>query len=322
MALRTKYPEIEPYKKGFLQADAEHTVYFEESGNPEGIPVIFLHGGPGAGTDGGHRQYFDPKKYRIVLMDQRGCGKSTPFASLNHNPTWHLVSDIEQLRRKLKIEKWLVFGGSWGSTLSLSYAIKHPTSVLGLVLRGIFLCRPEEIRWFYQFGAHHVFPDAWEKYIAPIPENERGDIVAAYRKRLTGDDEKAKLEAAKAWSLWEGTTIKLIPEAATMDHFSSDHFSTAFARIENHYFTHKAFFETDNWLLENVKVLREHKIRGWVVHGRYDMCTPIKNAWDLHKAWPEAKLEIIADAGHAASEPGIVDALVRYTDEFASSYKP
>lgn len=315
-SLRTKYPAIDPYKTGYLQADAEHTIYFEESGNPEGIPVIFLHGGPGAGTEPYHRQYFDPKKYRIVLMDQRGCGQSTPFASLNNNSTWHLVSDIEQLRRKLKIEKWLVFGGSWGSTLSLSYAIKHPTAVLGLVLRGIFLCRPEEITWFYQFGAHHVFPDLWDKYIAPIPENERGDIVAAYHKRLTGNDEKVKLEAAKAWATWEGSTIKLIPDPSTISHFSADQFSIAFARIENHFFTNNAFFETDNWLLENVKVLREHKIKAWIVHGRYDMCTPIKNAWDLHKAWPEAKLEIIADAGHAASEPGIIDALVRATDEF------
>lgn len=315
--LRTKYPAIEPYKTGYLQADAEHTVYFEESGNPNGIPVIFLHGGPGAGTEPSHRQYFDPSKYRIVLMDQRGCGKSEPFASLNNNSTWHLVGDIEQLRRKLKIEKWLVFGGSWGSTLSLSYAIKHPSSVMGLVLRGIFLCRPEEIKWFYQSGAHNLFPDAWEKYLAPIPENERHDLVAAYHKRLTGNDEVKKLEAAKAWALWEGSTIKLIQDPNLMNHFNSDHFSTAFARIENHFFTNNAFFTTDNWLLENVHVLREHKIKAWIVHGRYDVCTPMKNAWDLHKAWPEATLNIIPDSGHAASEPGIIDALVRATDEFA-----
>jgi proline iminopeptidase len=316
LSRRERYPALEPFNTGFLQVSALHKIYFEECGNPQGAPALFLHGGPGGGSEPSHRQYFDPKHYRIVLLDQRGCGRSTPFASLDENTTWDLVADIEKLREHLGIKKWLVFGGSWGSTLSLSYAIKHPQRCQALVLRGIFLCRKRDLDWFYQDGASFVFPDSWEGYLEPIPEAERGDLVAAYHRRLTGKDEKEMHRAAKAWSKWEGSTIKLFPDLSTIDHFSDEHFSTAFARIENHYFTNKAFFESDNWILENVGVLREHKIPAVIIHGRYDMCTPMEQAWELHKAWPEAKFEIIADAGHAASEGGIIDALVRATDSF------
>lgn len=311
---RTKYPEITPYKTGFLQASAEHELYYEESGNPQGKPVLFLHGGPGAGTEPSHRQYFDPKTYRIVLMDQRGCGKSTPHASLNDNTTWHLVADIELLRKKLGIEKWVVFGGSWGSTISLAYAQTHPERVKALVLRGIFLCRKKEIHWFYQFGAHHIFPDMWEKYLAEIPVAERGDLVSAYYKRLTSDDAKVRLSAAKAWSGWEGSTLRLLPDPEMIAKFTADEMAVAIARIECHYFMNGAFFKSDNWLIENIDKIR--KIPAVIIHGRYDVVCPIENAWELHKAWPEAKLEIVPDAGHAAGEAGIVDALVRATDSF------
>lgn len=311
---RTKYPEITPYKTGFLQASAEHELYYEESGNPDGKPVLFLHGGPGAGTEPSHRQYFDPKTYRIVLMDQRGCGKSTPHASLNDNTTWHLVADIESLRKKLGIEKWVVFGGSWGSTISLAYAQTHPERVKALVLRGIFLCRKKEIHWFYQFGAHHIFPDMWEKYLNEIPPAERGDLVSAYYKRLTSDDAKVRLSAAKAWSGWEGSTLRLLPDPEMIAKFTADEMAVAIARIECHYFMNGAFFKSDNWLIENIDKIR--KIPAVIIHGRYDVVCPIENAWELHKAWPEAKLEIVPDAGHAAGEAGIVDALVRATDGF------
>jgi proline iminopeptidase len=312
---RVKYPPLEPYNTGFLQVNAEHEVYYEESGNPEGKPVIFIHGGPGAGTEPSHRQYFDPKKYRIVLMDQRGCGKSTPHASLNDNTTWNLVSDLERLRQKLKIDKWVVFGGSWGSTLSLAYAQTHPDRCLALVLRGIFLCRKKEIKWFYQFGAHHLFPDEWERYLAVIPPNEHEDLVSAYYKRLTSDDPQVRLNAAKAWSRWEGSTLRLIPDMEMIEKFTADHMAVAIARIECHYFMNGAFFKTDNWLIENVDKIRH--IPAVIIHGRYDVVCPVENAWELHKAWPEARLEIIPDAGHAAGEAGIVDALVRATDQFA-----
>ena len=311
---RTKYPPIEPFNTGFLQVSAEHEVYYEECGNPTGKPVIFIHGGPGAGTEPSHRQYFDPEVYRIVLMDQRGCGKSTPHASLNDNTTWHLVSDLERLRQKLKIESWVVFGGSWGSTLALAYSQSHPDRCKALVLRGIFLCRQKEITWFYQFGAHHLFPDEWERYLAPIPADERRDLVTAYHKRLTSEDPQVRLEAAKAWSRWEGSTIRLIPDMEMIEKFTTDHMAVAIARIECHYFMNHAFFKTDNWLIENVDKIR--KIPAVIIHGRYDVVCPVENAWELHKAWPESKLEIVADAGHAAGEEGIVDALVRATDNF------
>lgn len=311
---RTRYPALEPNKSGYLQVSAEHEVYYEECGNPEGKPVIFIHGGPGAGTEPSHRQYFDPKAYRIILMDQRGCGKSTPHASLNDNTTWHLVSDLELLRTRLKIDKWVVFGGSWGSTLALAYAETHPDRVKALVLRGIFLCRKKEIRWFYQFGAHHIFPDFWENYLAQIPPAEREDMVTAYYKRLTSDDEKVRLAAAKAWSGWEGSTLRLIPDPQMIANFTADKMAVAIARIECHYFMNNAFFKTDNWLIENVDKVRH--IPSIIIHGRYDVVCPVENAWELHKAWPESKLEIVADAGHAAGEAGIVDALVRATDSF------
>jgi proline iminopeptidase len=311
---RSKYPPIEARRTGFLQVDAEHSIYWEESGNPNGKPVVFLHGGPGSNTDPGHRGYFDPEAYRIILFDQRGAGKSEPHASLNNNTTWHLVSDIERLREKLGIDKWVVFGGSWGSTLSLSYAITHPERVKALVLRGIFLCRKKEVHWFYQHGAHHLFPDEWERYLKPIPAAERHDMVSAYHRRLTSENPEVRLEAAKAWSRWEAATIRLLPDLASIDTFTADHHAEAIARIECHYFMNHAFFPTDNYLLENVHKIRH--IPGVIVHGRYDVVCAIENAWELHKAWPESKLEIVPDAGHAAAEPGIVDALVRATDHF------
>jgi proline iminopeptidase len=317
MDLRNFYPDIEPYKTGFLQVNVEHSIYFEESGNPKGKPVIFLHGGPGSGTEPFHRRFFDPKAYRIILMDQRGCGKSTPHSSLNDNTTWDLVSDIERLRTKLEIDKWVVFGGSWGSTLSLTYAISHPEAVSALVLRGIFLCRKNEIEWFYQKGAHMIFPDEWEKYLAPIPHDERGDMINAYYRRLTSPDKAVRMEAAKAWSGWEGATIKLKFDHELFKSFTADGHADAIARIECHYFVNNCFFKGDNWILENISKIR--KIPGIIVHGRYDVVCPVEAAWALHKAWPEAKLQIIGDAGHAASEPGITDALVRAMDALRAS---
>jgi len=314
--MRNYYPSIEPYNSGYLQADAEHSVYFEECGNPQGKPILFLHGGPGSGCEPYHRQFFNPQKYRIVLIDQRGSGKSKPFASLSNNSTWDLIADIENLRRKLKIEKWVVFGGSWGSTLSLAYAETHPENIKALVLRGIFLCRPSEIKWFYQHGAHHLFPDEWDRYISIIPENERHDLVTAYHKRLTSTDEKTQLLAAKHWSRWEGATIKLKPDLGLIERFTADHHAISISRIECHYFMNNAFFKTDNWLLENISKIRH--IPATIIHGRYDVVCPVENAWALHKAWPEAKINIVADAGHAASEPGIIDALVTATDEYSA----
>lgn len=313
--MRTKYPPIEPYKTGYLSVSSGHELYWEESGNPDGRPVIFLHGGPGSGTEPSHRCFFNPVLYRIILMDQRGCGKSRPHSSLNENTTWHLVSDIEQLRHHLHIERWVVFGGSWGSTLALAYAETYPNSVLSLILRGIFLCRQFELRWFYQFGAHQIFPDAWEEYLAFISPEERNDLIQAYYKRLTSSDPSLRKQAAKAWSKWEGSALRLLPDPRLLYDFTEDHHADAIARIECHYFVHHAFFKTDNWLIENIFRIRH--IPAVIIHGRYDIVCPILNAWDLHKAWPEAKLEIIPDAGHAAGEPGICDALVRAADHFA-----
>lgn len=313
--MRTKYPPIEPYRTGYLDVDSGHRLYWEESGNPKGKPVIFLHGGPGSGTDAGHRCYFDPKKYRIVLMDQRGCGKSTPHSNLEANTTWHLVKDIESLREHLFISQWIVFGGSWGSTLSLSYAETHPERVLGLILRGIFLGRPKELRWFYQFGAHHLFPDEWEKYLDPIPPQERNDLLHAYYRRLTSSDEAVRRRAASAWSSWEGATLKLIFDPTLFNQFIQDFHADALARVECHYFVNNCFFKSDNWLIEHVDSIR--KIPAVIVQGRYDIVCPMESAWELHKAWPEAELIVIKDAGHAASEPGIMDALISATDRFA-----
>lgn len=304
------FPEIEPYTTHRLAVEAPHVLHVEECGNPEGLPVLFVHGGPGAGCENYHRRYFDPEVYRIVLFDQRGAGRSTPHASLEHNTTWHLVADMERLRSHLGIERWVLFGGSWGATLSLAYAETHPERVLGLVLRGIFLCRPWEIRWFYQDGANHVFPDHWQDFVAPIPEAERHDLLQAHYRRLTGEDEIARMRSAEAWSLWEGRTATLRPNPSVIAHFGSPHTALALARIEAHYFVHDTFLEPDQ-LLRHAHRLQD--IPGYLVHGRYDMVCPLASAWDLHRAWPQAKLEIVPDAGHSAAEPGIVSALVQAT---------
>jgi proline iminopeptidase len=312
--MKDLYPPIEPYDEGMLPVSPIHTIYYEQAGNPKGTPVVFLHGGPGGGTVPDYRRFFDPKAYRIVLFDQRGSGKSTPHASLEENTTWHLVKDIEKIREHLGIESWVVFGGSWGSTLALAYAEKHPERARALVLRGIFLCRPSEIRWFYQEGASNIYADVWEQYVSVIPPEERGDMLAAYYRRLTSDDEATRVEAARAWSVWEGSTSKLYPDPDLIDHFGDPHFAIAFARIECHYFTHNAFFETDNYLIENVERIRD--IPTVIVQGRYDVVCPMTSAWDLHRAFPEADLQLIPDAGHSALEPGTRSALVEATDKF------
>jgi proline iminopeptidase len=312
--MKTLYDPIEPYNSGHLAVSNIHTLYYEQSGNPEGQPVVFLHGGPGGGLIPDYRRYFDPAAYRVVLFDQRGSGQSTPHANLEDNTTWHLVSDIERLREHLGIESWQVFGGSWGSTLALAYAQAHATRVRQLVLRGIFLCRPKEIRWFYQEGASAIFPDVWEQYVRVIPERERGDMLSAYYHRLTSDDETVRLEAARAWSIWEGSTSKLFPDPDLIHHFGEAQQALSLARIECHYFMNNAFFETDNYLIENVGKIRS--IPTVIVQGRYDVVCPLMSAWELHRAWPEAELRIIADAGHSASEPGIISALVDATDRF------
>jgi len=309
------YPPIEPYRTGMLKVSDVHTIYWEESGNPKGKPAVFLHGGPGGGSDPKVRRFFHPDKYRIVVFDQRGCGKSTPYASLEANTTWDLVSDIEKLRTHLGIDRWQVFGGSWGSTLALAYAETHPDRVTELVLRGIFLLRKKEIDWFYQEGASILFPDAWEPYLAHIPEAERGDLVTAYHKRLTSDDPAVRLAAAKIWSGWEGATSKLLPDAAFTGHYEEDEFALAFARIEAHYFVNRGFFGVDDQLLRDAGKIRD--IPGVIVQGRYDVVCPIFSAWALHRAWPEADLIISPDAGHSAWEPPNCRALVAATDKFA-----
>jgi len=311
------YPPLEPYASGMLQVSDLHTLYWETSGNPRGKPVVFLHGGPGGGTEPKYRRFFNPEKYRIVLVDQRGCGKSTPHASLVDNTTWDLVADIERLRESLGIARWQVFGGSWGSTLALAYAQTHPGRVSELVLRGIFLLRAKEIAWFYQEGASMIFPDAWEGYLAPIPEAERGDLLHAYHRRLTGDDPAVQLEAAKAWSTWEGATSRLYTDPAMLARVGEDRFALAFARIECHYFVHKGFLRSDTQLLDDAAVLRKAGIPGVIVQGRYDVVCPMDSAWRLHRAWPEAQLVVVPDAGHSANEPGITRALVDATDAFA-----
>jgi len=309
------YPPIEPNRTGMLKVSDVHTIYWEESGNPNGKPAVFLHGGPGGGSDPKVRRFFHPAKYRIVVFDQRGCGKSTPYASLEANTTWDLVSDIEKLREHLGIAKWQVFGGSWGSTLALAYAEKHPDRVTELVLRGIFLLRKKEIDWFYQEGASIIFPDAWEPYLAHIPEAERGDLVKAYHKRLTHEDHQVRLAAAKIWSGWEGATSKLLPDAAFTGHYEEDEFALAFARIEAHYFANRGFFAVDDQLLRDAGKIRH--IPGVIVQGRYDVVCPIFSAWALHRAWPEADLIVSPDAGHSAWEPPNCRALVAATDKFA-----
>ncbi|NWG72266.1 MAG: prolyl aminopeptidase [Parvularculaceae bacterium] len=309
------FAPIDPYESGILKVSDLHEIYFEVSGNPRGKPAIVCHGGPGGGSTPSMRRYFDPTLYRIVVFDQRGCGKSTPRAELRENTTWHLVEDMEKLRRHLGVDRWQVFGGSWGSTLALAYAQTHPSRVSELVLRGIFTLRRAEIQWFYQEGANWIWPDAWENYLKPIPPAERGDMVAAYYRILTGPDSAKKLAAAKAWSAWEGGTVSLVPSPERIASFTSDDFAIAFARIESHYFINGGFFERDDQLIANVGLIQH--IPAVIVQGRYDVCTPMLTAWDLHKAWPEAEFNVIGDAGHAASEPGIVDALVRATNRFA-----
>ncbi len=314
--MRTLYPPIEPHLTGFLQVSDLHEIYYEESGNPGGIPAVFVHGGPGGGTIPDYRRYFDPEAYRIILFDQRGSGRSRPHASLEANTTWDLVDDMELLREELGIEDWLVFGGSWGSTLSLAYAQTNPERVKALVLRGIFLLRPLEIRWFYQEGASFIYPDAWEKYLEPIPEDERGDLLHAYYERLTGNDPEERARAARAWSVWEGSTSKLFPDPSLIENFGEDEFAEAFARIECHYFVNQGFFEHPDQLLDGVDIIRD--IPSVIVQGRYDVVCPMTTAWELHRRWPEAEFHVIPDAGHSASEPGIIDKLVAATDRFRS----
>ena len=317
--LRVLYPPVKTYHTGFLRVSEIHEIYYEESGNPKGKPVVFVHGGPGGGTDPKMRCFFDPKRYRIILFDQRGCGKSRPHASLVDNTTWHLVDDMERLREHLGIVSWLVFGGSWGSTLALAYAETHPLRVTELVLRGIFLLRRWEIEWFYQNpgGAGALYPDLWERYVEPIPESERTDMVGAYYKRLTSDDPKVLAEAAQAWSIWEGATSFLRLNPLYVAKFKQDAYAAAFARIECHYFLNKGFMRSDAQLLEDVGKIRN--IPTVIVQGRYDVICPMKSAWDLHRAWPEADLRIVADAGHSAFEAGNIHELISATDRFARS---
>jgi proline iminopeptidase len=309
------YPAIAPYHSDTLAVSALHTVYYEQAGNPQGKPVIFLHGGLGGGIDPIYRQYFDPQKWRMILFDQRGCGQSTPHAELEENTTWDLVSDIEQLRVHLGIEKWVVFGGSWGSTLSLAYSQTHPESCKGLILRGIFMLRQKELQWFYQEGTSYIFPDAWEEYLKPIPEAERQDLISAYYRRLTSPDRQTRLEAAKAWSIWEASTSKLLLDPGLLQKMGEGQFADAFARIECHYFVNKGFLETEDQLLRNCDRIRH--LPTVIVQGRYDVVCPMISAWELHKALPEAEFVVVPDAGHSMTEPGIRSALIAASDRFA-----
>lgn len=312
--LRTLYPPIEPFETGMLDTGDGHRIRWERVGTRGATPAVFLHGGPGGGIAPAHRQLFDPARYDVILFDQRGCGQSTPFASLENNTTWHLVADIERLREMAGFEKWVVFGGSWGSTLALAYAETHPARTSALVVRGIYMLRPSELDWYYRFGVSEMFPDKWERLLAPIPEAERGDILRAYHKRLTGPDEAIQRAVGQVWSRWEGETITLLPDPALGDRMGEEDFAHAFARIETHFFVH------DGWLEENQLLRDAHRladIPGVIVHGRYDMPCPARSAWDLHKAWPRAEFHLVEGAGHAFSEPGILDRLIRATDQFA-----
>jgi len=309
---RELFPEIEPFASGWMPTGGPHEVYYEECGNPNGVPVVVLHGGPGGAVNPGMRRYFDPAKYRIVLFDQRGCGQSRPYASLEENTTWTLIEDIERLRERCGVDKWVVFGGSWGSTLSMAYAITHPERVRALVLRGIFLLTKKELLWFYQEGASMIFPDAWERFVAPIPEDERFDLMGAYYRRLTGNDEAARRECAVAWSSWEGETVSVKGPDSRPEKFAEPEFAIAFARIESHYFVNGGFFPEENWLLNHIGRIRH--IPTWIAQGRFDVVTPMASAWALHKALPDAVFDLVPDAGHASTEPGIVDSLVRATD--------
>ena len=314
MALQNLYPEIEPYKEFQIKVSDLHTLWVEECGNPDGIPVVFLHGGPGAACEPFQRRFYDPDIYRIILFDQRGCGRSTPHAELQDNTTALLIEDIETIRKHLAIDKWLVFGGSWGSTLGLAYAEAHPSKVTGLILRGVFLCRKRDIQWFYQEGASYIYPERWQDYISVIAEDERDDLVAAFYKQLTSSDKDTQLTAARAWSMWEGSTSNLITKASVVDHFADQHIALSLARIECHYFINDSFLRF-NQLLEEVSKLKD--IPGVILHGRYDMVCPIEQAYALHKAWPNAEFIIAPHSGHSATEVEIVDALVRATQQFA-----
>lgn len=313
---KTPYPVNEPFDGGCLAVGDGHTIAYWQYGNPKGKAAVYLHGGPGAGSDAATAGLFAPDKYRVILFDQRGCGDSTPHASLHCNTTWHLVADMEKLREHLQIPRWLVCGGSWGSTLALAYAEKYPRAVTELILRGIFTLRREELLWFYQQGADRLFPDLWEGYIAPIPPAERGDMLAAYHRRLTGEDEKIRLACARAWTLWEGKTLSMLRNPRREENFADARFALAFARIENHYFINGGFFERDEQLIADAGLLAD--IPGVIVHGRYDVVTPLKTAWDLHKKWTRAKFVIVEDAGHAVTEPGITAAIIEATDAFAA----
>ena len=310
--MKKLYPKIEPYNEFKLKVSNLHTIHIEESGNKNGKPIIFLHGGPGGGIEPIYRQYFDPNKWRIIIFDQRGCGKSTPHADITENTTWDLISDIEGIRNYLNITKWVVFGGSWGSTLALSYSISHPDRCKALILRGIFMIRKKEINWFYQEGASNIYPDAWENYIAPIPKNERNNLVLAYYKRLTSNNNSIRLEAAKAWSFWEANTSKLIQSQDCLHHFDNPKVAEAFARIECHYFVNGGFFKNEDWIINNIKYIRH--IPTVIIQGRYDIVCPMISAWELHKAFPEANFEIIQNAGHSMTEEGITNKLIKYSN--------
>jgi proline iminopeptidase len=305
------YPEIVPFRSGRLKVSDVHELYYEECGSPAGKPVVMLHGGPGGGVTPVMRRYHDPRLYRIVLFDQRGCGRSIPHACLEENTTWDLVADIERLREHLGIDRWQVFGGSWGSTLALAYAQTHPMRVRELILRGIFMLRRAELEWFYQDGCSWLFPDAFADYVRVIPEEERADMIAAYYKRLTSSDPAVQVAAARAWSAWEGRTLSLLPDFDRERQFSQDYYALAFARIECHYFVNRGFFDTDDQLLRNAERIKD--IPGVIVHGRYDVVTPVKNAFDLASAWPTADLRVVPDSGHAMTEPGIVHELIAAT---------
>lgn len=309
------YPPIEPRERGKLRVSELHEIYYEECGNPDGKPVLMVHGGPGGGSNPTMRRYHDPDRYRIILFDQRGCGRSTPHASIEENTTWHLVADMEALRERLGVERWQLLGGSWGSTLSLAYAQTHPHRVSELILRGIFTLRRSELEWFYQEGCSWIYPDAFEDYLEPIPLAERSDMISAYHRRLTSADREVQLQAARAWSVWEGSTLSLYPDAERVRNFAADEYALAFARIECHYFMNRGFFERDDQLIADAGKLAA--IPGVIVHGRYDVVTPLKSAWELSRAWPGADLRIAPDSGHAMTEPGIIHELVAATRRFA-----
>lgn len=312
--MQTLFPEIKPYQRYDLPVDEHHTIYVEESGEPSGIPILFVHGGPGSGCSKHDRRFFDPEKFRIILFDQRGSGRSKPHASLKDNTSQHLIDDMEKIRQHLNINQWALFGGSWGSTLSLLYAQAHPKRVLGLILRGIFLCRQQDIDWFYKSGADHIYPDYWQDFVAPIADSDNENLIAAYYKKFTGNNELAKMGAAKAWSLWEGRCATLKPHPDVVQRFSDPHLALSLACIEAHYFINHSFIK-ENQIIDNMDAL--NGIPGIIIHGRYDMVCTLSNAHTLHQHWPDAELHIIRDAGHSSQEPGIVDALVKATNDMA-----